>query len=158
MTSLSDTANLTANLLSSGDHVVLGQDAPLRLECGVECQFTIAYQSYGTSTQITNAVLICHALSMDQYAAGINLVTGKSGWWSVAIDLASYSILTVFHHLLEYSGRLHGHNGAKEINPETGKVWGSIFRSLPYEIWLTPKPGFSTIWKWKHCLPPLAGP
>ena len=130
MTSPSDTAELTINLVDTQDHVVLGRDTPLRLECGVElANFTIAYQSYGTlNADKSNAVLICHALSMDQYAAGINPVTGKSGWWEVAIGpgklLDTDRFFIICSNIL---GGCMGTTGPKEINPENGKVWGLDF-------------------------------
>ena len=130
MTSPSEKAELKASLVSPGDQVVLGRDAPLRLECGIElANFTIAYQSYGTlNADKSNAVLICHALSMDQYAAGTNPVTGKSGWWSVAIGpgklLDTDRFFIICSNIL---GGCMGTTGPKEINPETDKVWGLDF-------------------------------
>ncbi len=42
----------------------------------------IAYESYGTlSPARDNAILVCHALTGDQYVASTHPVTGKPGWW-----------------------------------------------------------------------------
>ena len=51
--------------------VFLGGQSPLRLECGVELKnFPVAYQTYGKlNTEKSNAILVCHALSGDQYIA-----------------------------------------------------------------------------------------
>ena len=43
---------------------------------------TIAYETYGDlSADKDNAVLICHALTGDQYVASNHPITGKPGWW-----------------------------------------------------------------------------
>jgi len=130
MTPPPDTADLQVNETNPDTSVILGQDRPLRLECGVDlANFTVAYQSYGTlNADKSNAILICHALSMDQYVASTNPVTGKPGWWDVAIGpgklLDTNRFFIVCSNIL---GGCMGTTGPKEINPETGKVWGLDF-------------------------------
>ena len=42
----------------------------------------IAYETYGElAADKSNAVLLCHALTGDQYVASAHPVTGKPGWW-----------------------------------------------------------------------------
>lgn len=42
----------------------------------------VAYETYGAlAPDKSNAVLICHALTGDQYVASTHPVTGKPGWW-----------------------------------------------------------------------------
>ena len=55
----------------------------LLLDCGARlASLTVAYRSYGTlNAQRSNAVLICHALTGDQYVAEPHPVTGKGPWW-----------------------------------------------------------------------------
>ena len=55
----------------------------LTLDCGRHLNsLTIAYRCYGTlNATRSNAILICHALTGDQYVADTNLETGKPGWW-----------------------------------------------------------------------------
>ncbi len=55
----------------------------LLLDCGVHlASLTVAYRSYGTlNAERSNAVLICHALTGDQYVAERHPVTGKGPWW-----------------------------------------------------------------------------
>ena len=58
--------------------------APLALDNGTALPLLdIAYRTYGRLNDArSNAVLICHALTGDQYAAGNNPLTGKDGWWT----------------------------------------------------------------------------
>ena len=67
--------------------IVLGVDKPLLLDCGVQLSnFKQAYQTYGKlNVEKTNAILVCHALSGDQFASDINPVSGKPGWWNLVI-------------------------------------------------------------------------
>ncbi len=67
-----------------GEVVFLAQSEPLKLQCKAELKnFPLAYQAYGNLNQDkSNAILICHALTGDQYVASKNPVTGKDGWWS----------------------------------------------------------------------------
>ena len=57
---------------------------PLALDGGgaltpVDC----AYETYGTlSAARDNAILVCHALTGDQYLASRHPITGKPGWWA----------------------------------------------------------------------------
>ena len=63
--------------------VSFGPDQPLRLASGqVLSPFTIAYETYGAlNADKTNAVLVCHALTGDQFVASPNPVTGRPAWW-----------------------------------------------------------------------------
>jgi homoserine O-acetyltransferase/O-succinyltransferase len=56
---------------------------PLRLDCGVAFgPVDIAYETYGTlNADRSNVILICHALTGDQYLASENPMTKKPGWW-----------------------------------------------------------------------------
>ena len=64
--------------------ITLGDDRPLLLESGISISpVSIAYQTFGTlNEQKSNAILVCHALTGDQYVSGNHPVTGRSGWWS----------------------------------------------------------------------------
>ena len=76
-----------ANGALPGKQVELGRDHPLKLNCGTEIgPFTIAYQTYGSlNADKSNAVLVCHALTGDQFAADQHPVTGRAGWWDIMI-------------------------------------------------------------------------
>ena len=70
-----------------GDRVTLAEDQPLRLDCGVELgPFSIAYRTYGAlNDDKSNAILVCHALTGDQFVAETHPVTGKPGWWETMV-------------------------------------------------------------------------
>lgn len=57
--------------------------AALPLDSGKSLeQAQIAYETYGAlNAERSNAVLICHALTGDQYVASEHPITGKPGWW-----------------------------------------------------------------------------
>jgi homoserine O-acetyltransferase len=119
-----DTADLP------GERVVLGTDAPLRLDCGAALgPFTVAYQTYGTlNADKSNAILICHALTGDQYVAEPHPLTGKEGWWVEMVGPGKP--LDPERHFLicaNVLGGCMGTAGPKEINPETGERWGLDF-------------------------------
>ncbi|MDJ0642841.1 MAG: homoserine O-acetyltransferase, partial [Erythrobacter sp.] len=55
----------------------------LPLDCGEALPgVEIAYETYGELAEDkSNAVLVCHALTGDQYVASTHPITGKLGWW-----------------------------------------------------------------------------
>ena len=59
----------------------------MALDCGVRLpRMTVAYRTYGTlNAARSNAVLVCHALTGDQYVAETHPVTGKEGWWDAVV-------------------------------------------------------------------------
>ena len=59
----------------------------LALDCGVTLgRLVVAYRTYGSlNADRSNAVLICHALTGDQYVAERHPVTGKEGWWDLVV-------------------------------------------------------------------------
>ncbi|MEI6487205.1 MAG: homoserine O-acetyltransferase [Sphingomonadales bacterium] len=62
--------------------VTLAGDFPLA-GGGVLPELTIAYETYGTlNANRSNAILVCHALTGDQYLASTHPITGKPGWWT----------------------------------------------------------------------------
>jgi homoserine O-acetyltransferase len=113
-----------------GYRVVLGRDKRLKLDCGVELgPFTVAYQTYGTlNADKSNAILVCHALTGDQFCAGIHPTTGKPGWWELMVGpgkvLDTERYFVICSNVL---GGCMGTTGPKEIDPATGKPYGLNF-------------------------------
>ena len=74
----------------TGLSVELGRETPLELDCGVSLgPFTLAYRTYGTlNEERSNAVLVCHALTGDQFVVGPTRSpagpVGGSRWWGPA--------------------------------------------------------------------------
>jgi len=116
-----------------------GMDQPLRLDCGIDlAPFQIAYQTYGElNADKSNAVLICHALTLDQHVANVHPVTGKDGWWDSIIgpgkpiDTGHFFVIGVNN-----LGSCFGSTGPATINPATGKPWGSDFPIVTVEDWV----------------------
>ncbi|MBU8544523.1 MULTISPECIES: homoserine O-acetyltransferase MetX [Roseomonadaceae] len=59
----------------------------LALDSGaVIAPLSVAYRSYGKlNAQRSNAILVCHALTGDQYVAEPHPITGKPGWWEAVV-------------------------------------------------------------------------
>src|SRR5262252_9487790 len=113
-----------------GQRVTFGAERPMRLDSGIEFgPFTIAYQTYGTlNRERSNAILLCHALSGDQFAAETHPITGKPGWWELAVgpglpfDTDRYFVICS-----NVLGGCMGTTGPKEIDPRSGKPYGLHF-------------------------------
>ena len=69
--------------MSPVSHQSLRLDTDLPLDSGQALSDVIlAYETYGDlAADKGNAILICHALTGDQYVASTHPVTGKPGWW-----------------------------------------------------------------------------
>lgn len=59
----------------------------LTLDCGARIRpLRVAYRTYGRlNASRSNAILICHALTGDQYVAETHPLTGKPGWWHLLV-------------------------------------------------------------------------
>ncbi len=62
-------------------------DDGIMLECGTTLRHhTVAFRTYGAlNADRSNAVLVCHALTGDQYVAENHPITGKPGWWGTVV-------------------------------------------------------------------------
>jgi homoserine O-acetyltransferase len=113
-----------------GHAMRFGAGESLALECGrVLAPFTVAYMTYGTlNAARSNTVLICHALSGDQFVIGTHPVTGRPGWWEEMvgpgkpIDTERYFVICP-----NVIGGCMGSSGPAEIDPATGKPYALEF-------------------------------
>ena len=114
----------------TGLSVELGREQPLELDCGVSLgPFTLAYQTYGTlNKDRSNAVLLCHALTGDQFVVGPHPLTGRPGWWELMVGPGkTFDTDRYFVICSNTLGGCMGTSGPKEINPATGRPWGLDF-------------------------------
>tara|TARA_B100000989_G_scaffold107329_1_gene78664 strand:+ start:185 stop:1342 length:1158 start_codon:yes stop_codon:yes gene_type:complete len=92
----------------------------------------IAFKTFGElNTKKDNAILVCHALTGDQYVSGTNPVTGREGWWSRMVGpnkpIDTNKFYVICSNVL---GGCSGSTGPKEINPTTKKIYGRDFPSI----------------------------
>jgi homoserine O-acetyltransferase len=103
---------------------------PLQLESGGRLEgVEIAYKTYGRlNADRTNAVLICHALTLDQHVASPHPQSGKPGWWSRMVGPGRP--LDPQRHFIICSnviGGCMGSTGPSSNDPKTGKAYGLTF-------------------------------
>jgi homoserine O-acetyltransferase len=121
---------LKAPAENPGRSLSLGPDHPLVLDSGKQISpVTIAYMTYGRLNGArSNAILVCHALSGDQFVASTHPVTGKPGWWDYAVGPGKPIDTDVFFVICaNVIGGCMGTTGPTSINPETGQPFGLGF-------------------------------
>jgi homoserine O-acetyltransferase len=104
--------------------------APLRLACQQDlAPFSIAYETYGTlNAAKSNAILICHALTADQYVASIHPITRKPGWWDIMVGPGKPIDTDRFYVICSnVLGGCMGSTGPASINPKTKAPYGLSF-------------------------------
>lgn len=113
---------------------------PLTLECGVTLpEFTLAFETYGKlNAAKSNALLICHALSGDQHAAGYhNMQERKPGWWETCIGPGKPFDTNEFFIVCPNNlGGCKGSTGPNTVNPETGKYYANQFPIVTVKDWV----------------------
>ena len=110
----------------------------LALDCGmVIAPMAVAYETYGTlNAARTNAVLVCHALTADQYVSATHPLTGRPGWWDTIVgpglplDTDRYFLICA-----NVLGGCMGSTGPREemTDPEgrpMGRPWGTDFPNI----------------------------
>ncbi len=112
-------------------HLVFAEGKPFQMSSGATLSpVTLAYQTYGAlNPERSNAVLICHALSGSQQAAGTSATDPEElGWWydcigpGKAFDTEKYFVICS-----NVIGSCFGSSGPTSINPQTGRPYGLSF-------------------------------
>jgi homoserine O-acetyltransferase len=108
---------------------VASPDRPFRLDSGRTLDHVdIAYETWGQlSSAKDNVVVVCHALTMDQFAASPNPITRRPAWWpnvigpGKAIDTDRFFVICS-----NVLGGCMGSTGPASLKPD-GSHWGADF-------------------------------
>jgi homoserine O-acetyltransferase len=115
-------------------------EEPLTLRSGATVPaYELVYETYGTlNADLSNAILVCHALSGTHHVAGYHTEHDKyPGWWDnmigagKPIDTDRFFVIGVNN-----LGGCHGSTGPSSIDPETGKPYGARFPLVTVEDWV----------------------
>ena len=108
---------------------VASPDRPFRLDSGRTLdRVDIAYETWGElSPARDNVVIVCHALTLDQYAASPNLMTGRAAWWPTMVGPGRPIDTNRFHVICSnVLGGCMGSTGPASLKPD-GTYWGAEF-------------------------------
>lgn len=110
----------------------------LALDCGVTiAPLAVAWRGYGRlNAARSNAILVCHALTGDQYVAEPHPLTGRAGWWQnivgpgLPLDTDRYFVLCA-----NVLGGCMGSTGPREEMTDAsgrglGRPWGTDFPTV----------------------------
>lgn len=121
---------LTMITTSASPHTIVRLPSPLALDGGGELSdVDIAYAMFGQVNDARdNIILICHALTGDQYVAGTHPVSGKPGWWArmvgpgKPIDTDRFCVIGT-----NVLGGCMGSTGPASIDPGRGEPYAMCF-------------------------------
>jgi homoserine O-acetyltransferase/O-succinyltransferase len=121
---------ITAEIETGGGTWRFPANRPLKLDSGASlAPLEVAYKTYGRLNETrSNAVLVCHALTLDQHLASVHPTTGKPGWWSrmvgpgLPLDPERYFIVCA-----NVVGGCMGTTGPASPDPKTGEPYGLAF-------------------------------
>ncbi len=113
------------------DHTHVDFADGLALECGLALPWlSVAYRTYGRlNAERTNAILLCHALTGDQYAAERQPATGRPGWWAAVVGpgrtIDTDRFFVICSNVL---GGCMGTTGPRSPRqPDGAELWGTDF-------------------------------
>jgi len=113
-----------------GHTATLFKKDSLTLDSGATLSpINVGYEVYGTlNADRSNAILICHALTGDQYVASTHPITGKPGWWERIVGpgklIDTDKFFVICSNVL---GSCLGTTGPWEQRPDTSAPWGLDF-------------------------------
>ena len=92
----------------------------------------IAFKTFGKLNSFkSNAILVCHALTGDQYVTESNPITGKDGWWSRMVGpdkpIDTNKFFVICSNVI---GGCAGSTGPKEIDKDKDYIYGGDFPSI----------------------------
>ena len=119
-----------AGIGEGGGVLAFPTDAPLTLDSGARISgLQIAYKTYGNlNADRSNAILICHALTLDQHVASSHPTSGRPAWWGslvgpgLPMDPARHFIICS-----NVVGGCMGSTGPSSLDPETRAPYGLTF-------------------------------
>lgn len=106
---------------------------------GVLPHFELVYESYGTLNEdASNAVLVCHALTGDDHAAGFHHRDDKKpGWWDTIIGPGKPVDTNHFFVICPNNiGGCNGSTGPTSIDPNNNEIYGPNFPMVTTRDWV----------------------
>ena len=131
---MAEIGNNSVGIVKTQTMRVIEAKEALKLECGKGLgPIDVAYETYGTLNEgQDNAILICHALSGNAHAAGVNDSSDvKPGWWDNMIGPGK--VLDTDRYFIICSntiGSCKGSTGPTSINPRTKRPYRLSFPVL----------------------------
>ena len=108
-------------------------NANLKLASGSVLEnFKLAFKTFGLLNKSkSNAILICHALTGDQYVSGYNPITERDGWWSRMVGpdkpIDTNKFFVICSNVL---GGCSGSTGPKQKKDDEDVLYGGNFPSI----------------------------
>ena len=108
-------------------------NANLKLASGSVLEnFKLAFKTFGSLNKSkSNAILICHALTGDQYVSGYNPITERDGWWSRMVGpdkpIDTNKFFVICSNVL---GGCSGSTGPKQKKDNADVIYGGSFPSI----------------------------
>jgi len=113
-----------------GYRLELAGERCLTLDSGERLDtLTVAYQTYGAlNAEKTNAILVFHAMTGDQFVAEAHPITGRPGWWTLMVGpgrpIDTDRFFVICANVL---GGCMGSTGPSSPHPRTGEPWALDF-------------------------------
>ena len=113
--------------------IIFFNNIDFSLESGEKLKnLKIAFKTFGKlNSERSNGILVCHALTGDQYVTGNNPITKKDGWWSRMVGpnkpIDTNKFFVICSNVI---GGCAGSTGPKELNEDKNIIYGGEFPSV----------------------------